>query len=40
MVTDLATGPRNGIRHGDVSYITLGLPDLARGRAFYGAVQG
>lgn len=31
---------RNGSRHGDVSYITLGLPDLARGRAFYGAVLG
>jgi predicted enzyme related to lactoylglutathione lyase len=32
--------PRNGIRHGDVSYLTLGLPDLARARAFYGAVLG
>ena len=32
--------PRNGTRHGDVSYITLGLPDLARGRAFYRAVLG
>jgi uncharacterized protein len=31
---------RNGYRHGDVSYITLGLPDLARGQAFYGAVLG
>jgi len=40
MVTDLTTRPRNGTRHGDVSYITLGLPDLARGRAFYGAVLG
>lgn len=38
--TDLTTRPRNGTRHGDVSYITLGLPDLARGRAFYGAVLG
>jgi uncharacterized protein len=34
------TRPRNGRRHGDVSYITLGLPDLARGRTFYGAVLG
>src|SRR5271167_4126174 len=32
--------PRNGLRHGDVSYITLSLPDLARGRAFYRAVLG
>jgi predicted enzyme related to lactoylglutathione lyase len=38
MSTDLAERPRNGVRHGDVSYITLGLPDLARGRAFYAAV--
>ena len=30
--------PRNGLLHGDVSYITLTLPDLARGREFYGAV--
>lgn len=40
MSTELTTRPRNGTRHGDVSYITLGLPDLARGRAFYGAVLG
>ena len=40
MITHLANRPRNGVRHGDVSYITLGLPDLARGRAFYGAVLG
>jgi predicted enzyme related to lactoylglutathione lyase len=40
MSTDLTNRPRNGIRHGDVSYITLGLPDLARGRAFYRAVLG
>lgn len=40
MSTDLTTRPRNGSRHGDVSYISLGLPDLARGRAFYGAVLG
>ncbi len=40
MSTEMNTRPRNGSRHGDVSYITLGLPDLARGRAFYGAVLG
>jgi predicted enzyme related to lactoylglutathione lyase len=40
MSIDLSTRPRNGARHGDISYITLGLPDLARGRAFYGAVLG
>lgn len=40
MSTDLSTRPRNGTRHGDISYITLGLPDLARGRAFYGTVLG
>jgi predicted enzyme related to lactoylglutathione lyase len=40
MSIDLSTRPRNGRHHGDVSYITLGLPDLARGRAFYGAVLG
>lgn len=40
MSTDLTNRPRNGLRHGHVSYITLGLPDLARGRVFYGAVLG
>lgn len=40
METQLSGRPRNGVRHGDVSYITLGLPDLARGRAFYGSVLG
>jgi predicted enzyme related to lactoylglutathione lyase len=40
MNTDLTTRPRNGTRPGDVSYITLGRPDLARGRAFYSAVLG
>lgn len=40
MGTHLSSRPRNGVRHGDVSYITLGLPDLARGRAFYGSVLG
>jgi predicted enzyme related to lactoylglutathione lyase len=40
MSMDMTTRPRNGRRHGDVSYVTIGLPDLARGRAFYGAVLG
>jgi predicted enzyme related to lactoylglutathione lyase len=40
MRTELANRARNGHRHGDVSYITLDLPDLARGRAFYGSVFG
>jgi predicted enzyme related to lactoylglutathione lyase len=40
MITDLTDRPRNGVRHGDVSYISLGLPDLARGLAFYGSVLG
>jgi predicted enzyme related to lactoylglutathione lyase len=40
MSTALTGRGRNGSRHGDVSYITLGLPDLARARAFYGAVLG
>ena len=40
MTTRTTIRPRNGVRHGDVSYITLRLPDLARGRAFYGAVLG
>jgi predicted enzyme related to lactoylglutathione lyase len=31
---------RNGHRQGDISYISLGLPDPARGQAFYGAVLG
>lgn len=31
---------RHGTRAGDVSYISLNLPDLARGRAFYGTVLG
>jgi len=40
MDTNIATRPRNGLRHGDVSYITLGIPDATRGRAFYGSVLG
>lgn len=31
---------RHGTRPGDVSYITLGVPDLDRARAFYGTVLG
>jgi len=31
---------RNGTRHGDISYISLGFPDDASGRAFYGSVLG
>ncbi len=34
------TLPRNGRRHGDISYVTLGLPDIVRGRAFYGTILG
>jgi predicted enzyme related to lactoylglutathione lyase len=40
MSTKMTSRPRNGTRHGDVSYITLGLPDLGLGRAFYRAVLG
>jgi predicted enzyme related to lactoylglutathione lyase len=29
---------RNGTRHGDVSYVTLAVPDAAAGRSFYGTV--
>jgi predicted enzyme related to lactoylglutathione lyase len=31
---------RNGTRHGDISYISLGLPDDTAGRAFYTSVLG
>ena len=31
---------RNGTRHGDVSYITLAVPDAAAARRFYGRVLG
>jgi uncharacterized protein len=31
---------RNGARQGDVSYISLGVPDIERAQAFYGAVLG
>jgi len=36
----VARGPVNGTRHGDVSYVTLEVPDSARTRAFYGHVLG
>jgi predicted enzyme related to lactoylglutathione lyase len=32
--------PANGLRHGDVSYITLEVQDAAKARAFYGSVLG
>ena len=38
--TNVSNRPRNGVHHGDVSYITLSVPDLARGQAFYGHVLG
>lgn len=31
---------RTGTRHGDVSYISLGFPNAAAARAFYGSVLG
>lgn len=31
---------RNGLKNGDVSYVTIAVPDLARAKAFYGAVLG
>jgi len=32
------TAPRNGLRHGDISYLTVGVDDAAKARAFYGAL--
>lgn len=32
--------PRNGVRQGDVSYVTLQVPDLAAAQAFYSTVLG
>ena len=46
LIRALATGessmttPENGLRQGDISYVTLAVPDLARAVAFYGAVLG
>jgi predicted enzyme related to lactoylglutathione lyase len=34
------TTPRNGRRPGDVSYVSLALPDVARGEHFYGELLG
>lgn len=31
---------RNGTRPGDISYVSLGVPDADAGRAFYGSVLG
>ena len=33
-------GPANGVRHGDVSYVTMEVRDSAAARAFYGSVLG
>jgi predicted enzyme related to lactoylglutathione lyase len=32
--------PRNGVRHGDVSYVTLQVPDLVAAQDFYSSVLG
>lgn len=43
MSTDLTTPtapPRNGRRHGDISYLTFLVRDAARARAFYGPLLG
>lgn len=29
-----ATAPRNGLRHGDISYLTVRVADTAKARAF------
>jgi predicted enzyme related to lactoylglutathione lyase len=34
------TAPHNGRRPGDVSYVSLALPDVARGERFYGDLLG
>lgn len=39
-MTTTAVQYRNGHRQGDISYISLGLPDPDRGAAFYGALLG
>jgi predicted enzyme related to lactoylglutathione lyase len=39
-MTTTAVQYRNGHRQGDISYISLGIPDPARGTAFYGALLG
>jgi predicted enzyme related to lactoylglutathione lyase len=37
---DVAAAPTTGARPGDLTYVTLRVPDSARARAFYGAVLG
>ena len=32
--------PENGVREGDLAYVTMTVPDSARARTFYGAVLG
>lgn len=34
------TESRNGVRHGDISYLTMGVRDVAKARAFYGPLLG
>jgi predicted enzyme related to lactoylglutathione lyase len=39
----VSSGPpaaRGGLRHGDLAYVTMEVPDSARTRAFYGSVLG
>ncbi|MFL6077604.1 MAG: VOC family protein [Mycobacteriales bacterium] len=37
---DVTAAPTGGARPGDLTYVTLGVPDSARARAFYGVVLG
>jgi uncharacterized protein len=37
---DVAAAPTTGARPGDLTYVTLGVPDSARARRFYGGVLG
>jgi predicted enzyme related to lactoylglutathione lyase len=37
---DAERGPDNGRRQGDLSYVTMEVPDSAKARAFYGDVLG
>jgi uncharacterized protein len=37
---DVAAAPTTGARPGDLTYVTLRVPDSVRARAFYGAVLG
>lgn len=38
--TTVPAPPRNGNRHGDISYLTVGVPDASRARLFYGSLLG